>query len=267
MSKLIKIVLFLVIVVFGIISLFSGAGEYPRPTNEFYVNDFANVLLPGTRATIVSEGERLYELTEDETEGGAQIVIATFAVESIADIAKYNKTEIFRQWRIGKNDMGILVLLFFVEETTDDFTYLEFYECQIEPGIRMEQYLTPGIEGRIMDETIMSATWEDDLDMGVANLLYELLSLVYVDAYGYSAFNYDMEEFEDYLVTYSGDFDEDMVPMNLLMYLLSPYSSFWNKFSAILVMVLIGGFGGGALIANRGGGGTSGGMGVSRRRR
>jgi len=267
MSKLIRLALIIFILVAGAIILSSGSGKYPRPTNEYYVNDFADALLPGTKYSIVVEGERLYELTEAEPEGGAQIVFATFLVESMDEIAEYNKTELFRQWRIGKNDMGVLVILFFMEETDQDITYLELVGSQIEPGNRMEQYLTPGMTGRLLDETLWNETWEDDIDMGVGNLLYELLTVIYVDAYGYLSFNYDMDDYADVLDLYYEDYETDPVSMNLFMYLISPYSSVGNKILAVVIFVILGGFGGGVLVRNRGGGGSSGGMGISRRRR
>ena len=37
--------------------------EYPRPTNQYYVNDYANILYQATRSSITREGERLYDVT------------------------------------------------------------------------------------------------------------------------------------------------------------------------------------------------------------
>ncbi|HCB66155.1 MAG TPA: hypothetical protein DEP70_01060, partial [Acholeplasmataceae bacterium] len=48
--------------------------EYPRPTNAYYINDFANILYEATRDSIRREGERLYDLSQDETDGGSQLV-------------------------------------------------------------------------------------------------------------------------------------------------------------------------------------------------
>ncbi len=267
MYKLVRLILFLVVAIAMAVFAFGNGGKYPRPTQAYYVNDFANVLMAGTRATIVGEGERLYEMTLDEPEGGAQIVVATFAVTSVSEIADYDKTELFRKWRIGKNDMGVLVLLFFVEETVGDAASLDLAECQIEVGYRMEQYLTPAKLGRMVDDYLLNEDWDYLIDLGVVNLLYELLTEIYVGAYGYSSFNYDMEEYEEYLFNYEGDFDDDPVSMNLVLFLLSPFSSLWDKIGAILTLVLLAGFGGGSLVGNRGGGGSSGGMGIFRRRR
>ncbi len=242
----------------------SGNSEYPRPTEDYYVNDYAEVLMQATRRTITNEGDRLFEYTEDEIDGGAQIVFATFRVDNLSEIADYDKTEIFRQWRIGKNDMGLLVLLFFME---DDINGLELVESQIETGYRMEQYLTPAELGRILDETLYNEEFSYLIDMGVANLLYELLTEVYVGIYGYDSFDYDMDVYFDYLMSYVPDTDSEPSAMGLFVYLLSPYSTFWEKFFTALPLIFIVIYGGGLGVISKAGGGSSGGMGVFRRRR
>jgi len=173
--------------------------EYPRPTNAYYINDFANILYEATRDSIRREGERLYDLSQDETDGGSQLVIATFEVETVDDIANYDKTDLYRQWRIGDDDMGVLVILFFVPFVEDEITYLELVETQVEVGYRMEQYLTPSQLGIIIDSTLYSD--EDyELDIGVMHMVYELLSAIYIDIYDYESFDYDLEVFEQYLI-------------------------------------------------------------------
>lgn len=263
--------LILLIMISSLLLILFGCkkNEYPRPTNQYYVNDYADILYQATRHSITSEGERLYEVSKDEKDGGAQLVLATFVVEDISAIAKYDKTEIFRQWKIGKNDMGLLVLLFFTEETIDEIDYLTLVETQIEVGYRMEQYLTPTQLGLIVDETLLSDEWENDLDMGVMHMVYELLSAIYIDCYGYESFNYDMEDYRDYLINnpdVSGD--DSHLPLGLLFYLISPFASSSDRLGAIIpiiVFVILGG--GGLVVKNRGGGGSSGGMGIFRRRR
>jgi uncharacterized membrane protein YgcG len=192
MNKIVrKTFAFITIGLLSIVLFACQKNEYPRPTRSFYVNDFANILDEATRSSITREGERLYELSKDETDGGAQLVIATFEVESETDIANYDKTEIFRQWGIGDNDMGLLVILFFSPYTVDDVLYLELVESQIEVGYRMEQYLTPTTLGSIIDHTLYSDEW-DYLDMAVMHMVYELLSEIYVDIYKYESFDYTL---------------------------------------------------------------------------
>ena len=262
-----KIVFFFMISGLLLILFGCAKNEYPRPTNQYYVNDYANILYQATRSSITREGERLYEVSQDEVDGGAQIVVATFVVDNLSNIANYDKTEIFRQWEIGKNDMGLLILLFFTEETIDEIDYLVLAETQIEVGYRMEQYLTPAELGRIVDETLLSETYEDDLDMSVMYMVFELLQTIYLDCYGYEV-DYDMDAFEEYLINHpdvSGD--DSHLPLGFIFYLMSPFANSSDRLGAIISVIIFVVLGGGGLIVkNKGGGGSSGGMGIFRRR-
>jgi hypothetical protein len=244
--------------------VFIGKTKYPRPTADYYINDYAGVLMQATRSTIAREGNRLYELSKDEEDGGTQIVFATFRVETLSEIAEYDKTEIYREWKIGDNDMGLLVLMFFMPSQDNDF--LDLVETQIETGYRMEQYLTPLRLGAIVDETLYSDEGVDFLDMGVANLLYELLRETYVNIYNYDSFNYDMDVFYEYLMNYVPDSSGDPSAMSALSYIISPYSTIWNKIFALLPFAFFLLYGGGVGIL-KAGGGSSGGHGIFRRRR
>ena len=261
--------LILMIMVSSLLLILFGCkkNEYPRPTNQYYVNDYANILYQATRKSITRRGETLYEFSKDEKDGGAQLVLATFVVEDISEIANYDKTEIFRQWEIGKNDMGLLILLFFTEETIDEIDYLVLAETQIEVGYRMEQYLTPAELGRIVDETLLSETYEDDLDMSVMYMVFELLQTIYLDCYGYEV-DYDMDAFEEYLINHpdvSGD--DSHLPLGFIFYLMSPFANSSDRLGAIISVIIFVVLGGGGLIVkNKGGGGSSGGMGIFRRR-
>jgi len=239
--------------------------EYPRPTNAFYINDYANILYEATRDSIRREGERLYENTQDKTDGGTQLVITTFEVKEIDDISNYDKTDLYRQWRIGDDDMGVLVLLFFKPYTENDIEYLELVETQIELGYRMEQYISPTQLGVIIDNTLYSDEW-DDLDLAVMNMEYELLSAIYVDVYNYESFDYSMSVFQEYLINNPDTSYEEPIPMSLILFLLSPFSTWGEKLSAVLPILFVFILGGG-FIMNKGGGGSSGGAGIFRRRR
>ena len=239
--------------------------EYPRPTNAYYINDFANILYEATRDSIRREGERLYDLSQDETDGGSQLVIATFEVETVDDIANYDKTDLYRQWRIGDDDMGVLVILFFVPFVEDEITYLELVETQVEVGYRMEQYLTPSQLGVIIDSTLYSD--EDyELDIAVMHMVYELLSAIYIDIYDYVSFDYDLEVFEQYLIDNPDTSSSDEIPMGWIIFLISPYATWGERLSTVLPFLFFLLLGGG-IIKNVGGGGSSGGMGIFRRRR
>ena len=53
----------------------------------------------------------------------------------------------------------------------------------MEVGYRMEQYLTAGKMGRLLDETVNSPEFAYDYDLAVAKLLFELLVIVTNDIY------------------------------------------------------------------------------------
>jgi hypothetical protein len=89
---------FIILLVLSVIGL-SGCSkdEYPRSTRHFYVNDYAIILYGATKKRIILEGEALYEETKGLDDGGAQLVITTFEVNTSDEIAGYDKTELFRK--------------------------------------------------------------------------------------------------------------------------------------------------------------------------
>ena len=262
MSKIRFFTIIVLLLASGIYWIFAGKKTYPLPTSAYYVNDYADVLMMATRSSIAREGERLYSVTEDTELGGTQVVFATFKVENLTEIADYDKTDIYREWKIGENDMGVLVLFFFEENSTEE---PQLVETQIEVGYRMEEFLTPAELGRMVDSSINNEDYNWLLDLSVANLLYQILEEIYVEAYDYESFNYDMDSYYDYLLDYEIDEVYDTEPMSLFDYFFS-YNAFITDqlffFVPIASFVLFGGYG-----IFRAGGGKSGGMGVFRRRR
>jgi hypothetical protein len=242
--------------------------DYPRPTKDYYVNDFAQILHPVTRDFILYEADNMYGYTEDfEGNGGTQIVFATFVVENEDDVFAYDLNALFNQWRIGKNDMGVLVAMFFTESVVDEITYLNLEQAYIVPGLQMESVLTPPVQEDLLNATLFG-TVSDDLDVSVMYLLYELKELIYDQAYDllYEWDETDMEYFiqERNNYVYSSD-DSALTSMSWLIFLFSPYSSFWDKAFTALPFVLMFLVSGG-LIVRKGGGGRTGGFWIFRKR-
>jgi uncharacterized protein len=259
----VKILWLLLAIVFFFVSYIVNKSDYPRPTDAFYVNDFANALMGATKDSIRREGERLYDVSQDEVDGGAQVVFATFLVDSIEEISGYDKTDIYREWAIGDDDMGALVILFFTQGTDE----LILEEVQIEVGYRMEPYLTPTVLGQAVDNSIYNEEYNWLLDIAVMKLEYEILSEIYIDAYNYESFDYDMDVFYDYLLTYTPSGEISDTSANIFLYLTSSNTPFFKKLTIVLPYIFIAMFGGSvAFIGNRGGGGSSGGMGLRRKR-
>jgi uncharacterized protein len=239
----------------------------PRPTKEYYVNDYANALFMKTRQQIVYEGEYLYDETKDiKTNGGAQIVVATFLIDDVSEIDTFESTELFRDWKIGKNDMGLLILLFFTEYEENEITYTNFEGVIVEMGYRMEQYMTPTLVNTLLNDSIYSEEWDWFIDVGLLEFIYLAQNEILVNAYQMEPFTYDMDEVYDYLVNGPAvDYDTSM-EMDILYYLFSPYASFWEKAALIAPIILIMLGTGYKFLGNRGGGGSSGGFRIRRRR-
>ncbi|MGE4571211.1 MAG: YgcG family protein [Candidatus Izemoplasmatales bacterium] len=257
-----KIIAFAFIIIYGVFFLVSCKNEpYPKPSNAYYVNDYADKFSPYLESKIRLEGERLFdEELDDGNQPGAQIVFATFAVENESDIETYNLSDIYNQWKIGKDDLGILVVYFYVGDK-DKPESLELNLVQIEIGYAMEVYLSPSEAGAILDKTIVAS---EDEDTGSAHLLYELLTLVYDEVYDIS-FNYDLETYEYYREDYDEYSDYDGLWEWILFVILSPSSSWLEKgILSVLGIIFLGS--GGLIIKNVAGGGGSGGMGIRRRK-
>ena len=77
----------------------------PNHTQEFYVNDFANIFTEQEKAELVSKAISL-----DENHNGIQVVITTIETLNGESIDDYS-IRMYNQYGIGKDDMGVLILL------------------------------------------------------------------------------------------------------------------------------------------------------------
>lgn len=95
---------FLIFTVVSNIAVF--AYDIPKASNQFYVNDFADILSEETEKYIVSVNDNLYVKT------GAQVVVTTIQSLNGASLEEY-ATEMFRTYGIGskKKNNGVLLLL------------------------------------------------------------------------------------------------------------------------------------------------------------
>lgn len=257
--------LILVLLVF---SVGCSKREYPRPTKEFYVNDFANIFSSSLKNFIIHENERLYEdVDNDGNKPGAQIVFATFAVDTVEEEAALRGMggiDLFNEWRIGKDDLGVLVIFIYQKTAEGEETILSPTGLPvIITGYQLDQYLVPSLINQILARTIEV---DDNFEIGVMHLMCEILNEIYIKIYGYSSFDYDMDLLEEVYNNYQGSDYGVATPMNLIFYLLSPYSTISEKILGVLPFALVFLLSGG-LMYNRGGGGSSGGTGFFRRKR
>lgn len=124
-----------------------------KPTSNFYINDYANLLSSETENYIMSVNQNLNAQTK------AQVVVVTvqnLEGNSLEDYA----TELFRSFGIGDKTLnnGILMLI-----------ALEERQSRIEVGYGLEGILNDAKTGRIQDEYMIPYLKQNNWDDGIKN--------------------------------------------------------------------------------------------------
>lgn len=123
------------------------------PTNEFYVNDYANILSSETEEYILNRSIALNNID------GTQIVVVTVPNLEGMSLEDYSLT-LARNFKIGssKKDNGLLLLL-----------ALEEREFRVEVGAGLEGILPDGKTGRFQDEYIIPYLRDNNWNEGIIN--------------------------------------------------------------------------------------------------
>ena len=150
----------------------SFAASIPKPTSNFYVGDFADILSEETEQTIMNTSVPLAEAT------GAQIVVVTVDSLEGKDIESY-AYDLFKDWGIGdaKKNNGLLLLIAY-----DD------HRSRIEVGYGLEGALNDAKTGRIQDDYLIGNFQAGDYDAGVVGTYLKLAEEVYKE-YGIDSSN------------------------------------------------------------------------------
>lgn len=241
--------------------------DFPNPSEVFYVNDYAHVLSSGVKRYIIQFSKDLYEDTKNLGDGASQLVVATFLIEDEAEFLDYrnNVVNLYNQWKIGDNNMGLLIILFYVNEQFDGYTLPLYRGYLTIAGREMTAYVNEADFG-VMDDIIKLY---DDEEIALLHYYFEMLSRIYKDAYPgeFEPFEYDMEYIIEEVDYYRDELNRDgMAPMNLLELAFSPMIAFGDKLGVGAIMGVLVLFGGGFLYTI-GGGGRSDGAHIFRRRR
>ncbi|HHW00299.1 MAG TPA: TPM domain-containing protein [Clostridiaceae bacterium] len=135
---------------FSALTIHVSADNYPSPTQEFFINDFADVLNYETEEKIYRLGKQL----EDKT--GAQVVLVTIDSLNGEDIDEY-ANKLFEKWGIGQKDVdnGILILFAKAERL-----------LRIEVGYGLEGAVPDIKTAEIRENYIRPYTQYDDFDSG-----------------------------------------------------------------------------------------------------
>lgn len=162
MRKSIKIFVAMFIVILGIFKIpisVSAATTIPAATSDFYVNDFAQVFSTDEKSRLMDNA-----ITLSNEHDGIQVVVTT--VESLnGDSIENYALQMYNQYGIGKDDMGILILL-----ATGD------RQIRVEVGKAMESYINDSKAGRFIDKYAIPSLKDNKFDDGLINLQENLIS-------------------------------------------------------------------------------------------
>ena len=145
----------------------AAAVTVPEPTDDFYVNDYADVLSDSVKKEISSTNETLYQTT------GAQIVVVTvqsLGGENLEDYAY----ALFNSWGIGSKEKnnGLLLVLAIQEE-----------DYWLMPGKGLENSLSAGQLADYLDKYLEPDFAKQDYSAGVITL-FRVLNSRLTELYG-----------------------------------------------------------------------------------
>lgn len=164
MKKLFSVICF-GIILSVLLSVSSFAVKLPEPTNDFFVNDFANVISEEDKNELMKIGENLFVKT------GAQVVVITVETLDGADVSEY-ALELGRKWGVGdKEENNGVVLLLSVSER----------KVTIQVGYGLEGRLTDGKTGRILDKYAIPYLKNNDFSTGLTEAYKAIVSEVYAE--------------------------------------------------------------------------------------
>lgn len=143
----------ILLLLFISIGCFSNVKALVNPTNEFYVNDYANILSEETEKYIIDKSSKLANVD------GTQIVVVTVPNLEGQSLESY-ATALFRKFGIGDKEKnnGLLLLL-----------ALEERQFRVEVGYGLEGILPDGKTGRFQDQYIIPYLRESNWDDGIKN--------------------------------------------------------------------------------------------------
>ena len=164
MKKLINIITAALAVCIFILPL-SAANKYPKPTSQFFVNDFAEVIEQSAEDEIYSKGAALQEKT------AAQVVVVTVDTLDGEEPADY-ALELGREWGVGQKeeDNGVVILLAKTER-----------QIYIAVGYGLEGALPDSKTGRIIYIYGLDYLKNNDFSNGLLEIFKAVVNEVYIE--------------------------------------------------------------------------------------
>ncbi|MFY9176747.1 MAG: TPM domain-containing protein [Caldicoprobacterales bacterium] len=250
MKKITSFLLALFVLVIPII-VYGQEEDIPSHTQDFYVNDYANVLDSQAKEYIMKQSIRLYELS------GAQVVVVT--IDSIGDIPlEEYSLSILRGWGIGSKDKnnGVLILI-----------AVEDRKSRIEVGYGLEGALPDSKTGWIQDDYMIPYFSEGDYSTGILEGYKAIVAEIYNE---YNLETDSLEELSpvptphEYTEESQESSDGKFFVIFIIVFLLFDRLFLGGRILRLLLIMLFSGRRGGPRGGgNWGGGGWSGGGGYS----
>lgn len=147
------------------VGLATAEAAYPKPTDDFFVNDFAGLLEPADQAEMQQAGEALYRATK------AQVVVVTVDSLEGQSIEEYS-IALAREWGIGdaEQDNGVLLLL-----------ALEEREVRVEVGSGLEGAITDVGAWQITQHYGIEHFKADEFSAGLTAMYGAIVNEVYLE--------------------------------------------------------------------------------------
>lgn len=149
-ARLIAIFFALLIFICSFSALAIAERNIPSATSDFYVNDFAKLFSSAEKSQLMNNAVQLAKQYD-----GIQVVVTTVNSFYGMDIDSY-ANKMYNQYGIGKDDMGILILLSVGDR-----------QIKIEVGLAMEAYITDSKAGRLLDEYAIPYLRHNDFSAGL----------------------------------------------------------------------------------------------------
>ena len=235
-----------VLMLFGLCACYSESEGYPKPTDKFFVNDFAGVMNDADAQTVYNKGAALYEATKAQA---VVITVEDLGGEEASDYA----LNIGREWGVGDKDEdnGVVILL-----SRDD------REIYIAVGYGLEGALPDSKTGRIIDTYGIPYFSADDFSTGLVGIYNSVVNEIYIE--------YGLTPDENYtpIATLPQSEDESevsavkvLVSWIVLIVLLSLFFAVFGRHGGLFIFGSPRFFGGGNFHNHGGFGGSSGGFG------
>ena len=163
MKKRASILSIIVLAILFSLPCYGTSAELPKPTNAFFVNDFAGVLDSKTEQALQNIAVQLQQKTT------AQVVVVTIDSLQEASLELY-AYELYKAWGIGtaEKNNGVLILVAVHDR-----------KSRIEVGYGLEGALPDGKTGRIQDNYMIPYFKEGDYASGITNGFLAIVQEVY----------------------------------------------------------------------------------------